>query len=229
MLSAKSFYFWFLLLLLLIILLLLPLTIRISINNLRKANSVSFELFILLSKRFQLFAYKKALFSLNKNEGTHVISFFRSLLGGKQSWKEPREIRTIKRLLFIYRLISSFGCERLDLYIKLGTGDPSLTGIITGFLRSFFGIISLLIANNLGVRQRPGFFVYPSFFQKELRFFFRAEFGLNGLRIMHYLMQLFWEIAVAMNLKKLWRCLKYGRTSYSGFNDYGDGKLKRDG
>lgn len=229
MLSAKSFCFWFLLLLLLIILLLLPLTIRISINNLRKANSVSFELFILLLKRFQLFAYKKTLFTLNKNEGTHVISLLRSILEGKQSWKEPREIRIKKHLLLIYRLISAFGWERLDLYIKLGTGDPSWTGIITGFLRSFFGILSLLISNNLGVRQRPGFFVYPSFFQKELSFFFRAEFGLYGLRIIYYLIWLFLEIAIAGNLKKLWRCFKYGRTSYSGFNDYGDGKLKRDG
>ena len=67
MLPEKSFYFLFLLfllisLILLIIFLLLPLTIRISINNLRKANTVSFEFNLFLLGMFKLFHIKESCF-----------------------------------------------------------------------------------------------------------------------------------------------------------------------
>ncbi len=231
----KSSYYLFLLflfltLLLLLVLLLLPLTIRISINNLRKANTVSFELKLFLAGRFKLFVYKKILFTLKiGEEGDVFLSLWRLFAEEKRGWKEPRE-RTIKKhLLIIHRLISAFGWERMDLYLKLGTGDPSRTGLITGFLRFLSGMLSLYLAKKTGLRQKPGIFVYPSFFKRELLISFCVEFGFNGLRLVYYSMRLFWEITVAGYFKKIWRCVKNGGTSYSGFNDYGDGKLKGDG
>ena len=234
MLPEKSFYFLFLLfllfsLILLIILVLLPLTIRISINNLRKANTVSFEFNLFLLGRFKLFSYKRILLSLNEGEGDTLLSLLCSLMEKKQGWEKSREREIKKHLLLILRLITAFGWERMDLYVKLGTGDPSWTGIITGFLRFLSSMLSLYLLKIAGSCQRPGIFVYPSFFQKELVFSFRAEFSLNGLRIIYYLTWLFFEIVVAGYFKKIWRYFKNGGTSYSGFNDYGNGKLKGDG
>ncbi len=233
MIPEKSFYFLFLLflfLLLVLIILLLPLTIRISINNLRKANTVFFELNFFLLGGVKLFSYNRVLLSLKKEaEGDGLLLLLHSLMEKKQDWKESYKRGINKHLLFIYRLITAFGWERMDLYVKLGSGDPAWTGIITGFLRFLSSMLSLYISKTAGSCQRPGIFVYPSFFQKELVFSFRAKFRLNGLRIIYYSMLLFLEIVVTGYFKKIWRCIKNGRTSYSGFNDYGDGKLKGDG
>ncbi|NLL21709.1 MAG: DUF2953 domain-containing protein [Firmicutes bacterium] len=231
MLAEKSFYFLFLLLLLLsllLVILLLPLKIRISINNLRKTNTVFFELNLFFWRRFKLFSYQRHLLSL-KEEEEGLLPLLLSFMKKKQGRIEPRERGIKKHLLIIYRLITAFGWERMDLHVKLGTGDPSWTGIITGFLSFLSDMLSLYISKTTGSRRRPGIFVYPSFFQKELVFTFNAEFRFNGLRVIYYSIRLFLELAVAVYLKKIWGCIKNGGTSYSGFNDYGDGKLKGDG
>ena len=115
----------------------------------------------------------------------------------------------------------------MDLHVKLGTGDPSWTGIITGFLVFVRHAVLIHIKNNRISPEAWNIFTLL-FFKKELVFTFNAEFRFNGLRVIYYSIRLFLELAVAVYLKK-YGVYKNGGTSYSGFNDYGDGKLKGDG
>jgi len=227
---SSSFYFWFLLFFVLIFPFFLPLWIRISFHNLRKDNSVSFELEISLLNSLRMFLYKKN-FSPTVNEENlenflkYLPRFSNIVYQRKLYWISFSKLKHI-----LDYFLSSFTWERMDILCKLGTGDPAATGIITGFLRFISSVVSYHIINSFTFTgKKPRILMYPSFLKRELFFFISININSSVAKILIHLFLIFFILIKEIITKNFWRWVRNGGSSYSRFNDNSDGKLKRNG
>jgi hypothetical protein len=182
------------------------------------------EIFILGSIRFT--GLKKN-FLLNK-ESFPLLKML-TLIAERGSWKELRNIPFRRILFLICRFILALRWRKLDFNVKIGTGDAAWTGVLTSFLRQLSEIASYYFFQVLSFKQRPRILIYPSFLQKEFIFSFYVEFYANGMILIYYSTLILWEAVFRGQIQILWRLVRYGRASYTGFDDNGHGKFKGNG
>lgn len=222
-----SFYLWFLFLFVAVIILWLPLQIRISMNNLRKDNSVSLEMEIFILGRVKLFRWKKH-FLVTENV-FFLSEMLASIAERGRWWKELSTIRLRKILFLMYRFILALKWRQLDIYVKLGAGDAAWTGVLTGLLRYLSAMVSADLSKRFHLENRPRILVYPSFLQKETNFSLLMVFYTSGAVLIYHSTLLLWELFYRSQIQILRRLVKYGRSSYTGLNDNGHGKFKGNG
>lgn len=200
----KSFCFWFPFLFL-FLLFLLPLEIRISFDNLRQDKGISLQMAALLWGRVTLFKLLRTF-----PAGFKITSFSEladALVAEKDSWYKSEKKRLQKIVSLVYCYMQSVTWKDFDLVLKIGTGDPAWTALLTGFLRCLFGWGSPRVTRLLSFKKgnRPRFLVYPSFQESEFVFLLSVEFVTGGLRTLYYVLKVFGEAVLGYQKLLLWR------------------------
>jgi len=221
---TRSFYLLFLFLFILSSILLLPLRIRISIDNLRENNSVSSQLEIFILGRIKAARLRKELL-VDKNTDKLLAGIDR----WKALWKKPGEIRLRQILNLANRFIHTVRWKAVDVKAKVGAADAAWTGVLTGFLRQLAAIVSNYFFQALSLEKRPRLLIYPSYGQKEFVFSIVVEFYTNGFITLYYSILIMWEAVFRVKIQLLWRAIRYGRASHTGFDDNRHGKFKGNG
>ncbi len=215
---AAYFYLCFLLFFFFITLMLIPLTIRIKIDNWRKNNCISLEiklLFFSIHKTYYLSKY----FTAPKSTASKFFSLKKIL--DEQNYHKLLDI-FLNSLAIFHRQLKKFTWRRLDLKLKLGTGNPAGTALIMGSLHGTCSILSVYLGKYYSFQKQPLFLLYPSFTARMLYFELLLEFKTSMVRLLHlglYLLAYFF----------LGRWFINAGTSNPGFNENGHGKFKRNG
>ncbi|MGI5875697.1 MAG: DUF2953 domain-containing protein [Dethiobacteria bacterium] len=209
--------------LLVLLLLLWPITVCIKIDNLRENKTIKFLLELYIFKRTKVFRVKKGINVDNKIDGQRLSTFFcKPEASGKS--KGSRIFQFLRKYQWpTCYFLRTLRWDELDFFLRLGTGDPAWTAIITGFLRSFAGLLSFYLSRYLiFIAQKPRLLIYPSFFKQEFSFMFSIEFNFNLLKVLLFLAAMF-----IVKLRERW--FRYVRSSHSGLNENSHGKFERNG
>lgn len=204
----------------------MPLGVRIKIDNLRENNTNNFILLVvtfLIFYRLKIFKLKKIILSFSDQQENAGLLLLQRLTTIIKDEKIRRLISILKNPLLMHFFLNTAKYKKLDFFLKIGSGDPAWTAILTACLRSFFGILSPYLLRFLFFKQgKPRLLIYPSFLRQELLFLFSLEISFNLARLLYF------YIAILI-FKLLERWSKNERTSDSGFDGNSYGKFKRDG
>lgn len=188
-----------------ILLFLLPVEVRITIDNLRKDKSISLQLIILFWGKVKLRQIKRifpAAFQINS-----FLEQCNALVKEKEEWYKSGKAQLQKTAGAVYHLMRTAIWKKFDLKVKLGSGDPAWTALLTGFLRYLSGRGSPHVLRLLSFKKgkRPLFLFYPSFLEREYIFLLSVEFTVSGLKLIYYSVKIFCEIILGLQRLNLRR------------------------
>ncbi|MFW6035588.1 MAG: DUF2953 domain-containing protein [Halothermotrichaceae bacterium] len=103
--------------------------------------------------------------------------------------KIKQKFAYIKTLtLFVKK--ANIKCEKFKWITELGLADPAVTGISTGFLWIFKGIIINILDDNMDLQQKPDIDVLPAFYSKKLNTFISSIFSIRLGNIIHVVLNM---------------------------------------
>ncbi len=181
MIQDISAPFYFLLIGLFFLLLLIPFRLRIEIHNLRDNNVIHFTLMLLVFNRLQLLTIKKNFHWFNIFEGKKILGTWNNIFRTK---KDPEKFFIGMKDYFsscLQQFLKHMPCTSFVMTIKIGTGDPAWTGILTSILRvsSSLLVSKFAPASHQVVRTS----IFPSFYHRELSLYLFLEVKLSGLKV----------------------------------------------
>lgn len=150
--------FLFAVIVLLFFILLVPFTLRIKLHNLQHDTNISVSVSIMLCGRIPILSLHRILGAetglspnifLKRTEG-------RVHLTGKKLHKAINLLQRLNRAVLWHEL---------NIMLRIGTGDPAATGIITGILHALGCLFTVILQRNQQfLKINPIILVYPSFF-----------------------------------------------------------------
>ena len=201
----RLFSLAFLFLFITLFLMLLPVEIRITIDNLRKDNSISGQFIVSFGEKIKLLQIKKT-FPATLEIGSFLNQCL-ELWKERGKWYKSGKEMLSKTAAIVYRLMRAGIWKKFDLRIKFGCLNPAQTALLTGFLRYISGRGTPHILHFLSFRRggRPRFLFYPSFQKNEFVFLFAVEFTVSGLKLLYYGIKILYETVSGLQRLNLWR------------------------
>lgn len=177
--SGFLFLFVVVVFLLLLFILLVPFTLRIKVDNLRHDSNISLSLGIMLCGRIQIL-------SLQRIIGAETGFSPYKILKIAERRVKLRKQNLHKAITLLQRLNNAVVWHEMVAMLRVGTGDPAATGMITGILRGLGGVFSAKLQQNRYFwKNKPVIHVYPSFFEKELKYLLAIELSTSLGRILY--------------------------------------------
>lgn len=174
--SGFLFLFVIVLIIFLLCILLVPITLRIKLDNLRHDSNISLSLAVKLCGRMQIFSLQRI---LGAETGYKVLK-----IADRRVKLSKQDLH--KAVTLLQRLHSAVAWHETEVMLRFSTGDPAATGIIAGILHGLGGVLSAKLRRTRHFRKKkPVILVYPSFFEKELKYHLAIELSSSLGRIFY--------------------------------------------
>ena len=176
---SGGFLFLFAVIVLLFFILLVPFTLRIKLHNLQHDTNISVSVSIMLCGRITILSLYRI---LGAETGLSPDIILKRTEGRVQL--KGKKLR--KAINLLQRLNRAVLWHELNVMLRIGTGDPAATGIITGILHALGGLFSVILQRNQQfLKINPIILVYPSFFEKELKYHLSLALSTSLGRLMY--------------------------------------------
>ncbi len=164
----------------LILLLFTPLTLRIKLHNLRDDNIISLWAGFIVFRKYKIFILRKIWQAEPKHQDRGEIYRRLSRIYGKFNAGQRKRQRNI----FLSRFFKAVSWHEFTVILKAGSGDPATTGLMLGLAQIFGTLITLYLRQYWHFAQNiPRFLLYPSFTDKEFKYFISLEFTTGLARL----------------------------------------------